>query len=354
MRIISRDPSNLAWEVGIDAGTDDGLEAGMPVVGNADGAGALAGTVVSVTNDTARVRLIVDTRSVVIAVDQASRALGEVRGQPGGQLVMVNVPVTETLAVGGTIVSAGLSSARRRAAIPGGLLIGHIQAVEPDRNALTQTAFVRPAFDPSRSSGCWWCSTSARAERRCAGPHVAPSVPARARTIAAWPRPDTRPTVVGAETTHPRSPYCATAAVALSLAMQPRRHAPRDRPAPRPGGRGRTRRSSSSSGPPAPVTDSYRSHRQTRSPAWRPPPGATVVKVYSPRATWPRCGTRWPAPTWSSTWATATASPNPYGTTELPDRTNGWGLNTATTNGDKDNWSTARWSIAARRPSSAR
>src|SRR5687768_3664155 len=77
VRIISRDPSNLTWEVGIDAGSRHGIETGMPVVGNADGAGALAGTVVSVTDDSARVRLIVDTRSVVIAVDQASRALGE-------------------------------------------------------------------------------------------------------------------------------------------------------------------------------------------------------------------------------------------------------------------------------------
>jgi len=147
VRVISRDPSNLAWEVGIDAGTDDGLEAGMPVVGNADGAGALAGTVTSVTEDTARVRLIVDTRSVVIAVDQASRALGEIRGQLGGQLVMVNVPVTERLEIGGTIVSAGLTFGEEASRYPGGLLIGRIQAVEPDQNALTQTAFVRPAFD---------------------------------------------------------------------------------------------------------------------------------------------------------------------------------------------------------------
>jgi len=147
VRVISRDPSNLAWEVGIDAGTDHGLAAGMPVVGNADGAGALAGTVVSVTEDTARVQLIVDTRSVVIAVDQAIRALGEIRGQPGGQLVMVNVPVTETLEVGGTIVSAGLTFGEEASRYPGGLLIGRIQAVEPDPNALTQTAFVRPAFD---------------------------------------------------------------------------------------------------------------------------------------------------------------------------------------------------------------
>ena len=102
VRVISRDPSNLAWEVGIDAGSRDGLRVGMPVVGNADGAGALAGTVVAVTDDTARVQLVVDTRSVVIALEQSTRALGEVRGQPGGQLIMVNVPITEALPVGGT------------------------------------------------------------------------------------------------------------------------------------------------------------------------------------------------------------------------------------------------------------
>jgi rod shape-determining protein MreC len=148
VRVISRDPSNLVWEVGIDAGSDHGLEVGMPVVGNADGAGALTGTVMDVTADTARVRLIVDTRSVVIAVDQASRALGEVHGQPGGQLIMINVPVTEALAVGDTIVSAGLTFGEEASSYPGGLLIGRIQAVEPDPNALTQTAFVRPAVDP--------------------------------------------------------------------------------------------------------------------------------------------------------------------------------------------------------------
>jgi rod shape-determining protein MreC len=147
VRVISRDPSNLSWEAGVDAGADEGLAVGMPVVGNAEGAGALVGTVVSVTNDTARVRFIVDTRSVVIAVDQASRALGEIRGQPGGQLIMVNVPVTEALAVGDTIVSAGLTFGTEASRYPGGLLIGRIQAVEPDPNALTQTAFVRPALD---------------------------------------------------------------------------------------------------------------------------------------------------------------------------------------------------------------
>jgi rod shape-determining protein MreC len=147
VRIISRDPSNFAWEVGIDAGSDDGIAEGMPVVANADGAGALAGTVVAVTPDTARVRFVVDTRSVVIALDQATRALGEVRGQAGGQLVMTNIPITEQVEVGATIVSAGLTYEAAASRYPGGLLIGTVQAVEDDPNALTQTAFVRPAFD---------------------------------------------------------------------------------------------------------------------------------------------------------------------------------------------------------------
>jgi rod shape-determining protein MreC len=147
VRIISRDPSNFAWEVGVDAGSEDGVRIGMPVVANANGTGALAGTVVSVTDDTARVRFIVDTRSVVIGLVQSSRALGEVRGQAGGQLVMGNIPVTDAVAAGDSVVSAGITVGEATSAYPGGLLIGSVQAVEDDANALTRTAFVRPALD---------------------------------------------------------------------------------------------------------------------------------------------------------------------------------------------------------------
>jgi rod shape-determining protein MreC len=152
VRVISRDPSNFTWEVGIDAGTVDGLAVGMPVVGSAEGAGALAGSVVSVGSDTATVRLVVDTRTNVVAIDQQSRALGLVQGQLGGQLVMVQVAVTEEVAVGDTIVTAGLAleQAVARSPYPKGLLIGHVLAVEPDTNALTQTAFVRAALDFDR------------------------------------------------------------------------------------------------------------------------------------------------------------------------------------------------------------
>ncbi len=153
VRVIARDPSNFTWEVGIDAGSRDGVADGMPVVGAATGGGALVGTIVpgSVQPDSSRVRFIVDTRSSVVALDQASRALGEVQGQLGGQLVFVKVPVTERLAPGDTVVTAGLTLGTGLASpYPKGLLIGTVQAVEPDPNALTQTAFVRPALDPQQ------------------------------------------------------------------------------------------------------------------------------------------------------------------------------------------------------------
>ena len=156
VRITTRDPSNFTWEVGIDAGTDDGLALGMPVVGAADGHGALAGTVVAVSSDRATVRLVVDTRSRVVGLDQQTRALGLVQGQLGGQLVMVQVRVTDAVAVGDTVVSAGLvltddPSGAARSPYPPGLLLGTISAMQTDASALTVTAFLRPAIDFERT-----------------------------------------------------------------------------------------------------------------------------------------------------------------------------------------------------------
>jgi rod shape-determining protein MreC len=142
--------------VGIDAGTDDGVRVGMPVVAAADGVGALAGTVVAAVADAATVRLVVDARASVVAIDQQTRALGLVQGQLGGQLVMVQVRATDPLEVGDTIVSAGLTLTAAdgggvgRSPYPRGLLIGTIQALELDSDGLTQTAFVRPAIEVPR------------------------------------------------------------------------------------------------------------------------------------------------------------------------------------------------------------
>jgi rod shape-determining protein MreC len=95
------------------------------------------------------VLLTVDPRSRVVARDLQTEALGIVQGQPGGQLVMTQVAVTDEVAVGDTVVTAGLELEGVGASpYPRGLLIGTVSALETDANGLTRTAFVRPALDP--------------------------------------------------------------------------------------------------------------------------------------------------------------------------------------------------------------
>jgi rod shape-determining protein MreC len=149
-RVVAAGTGALTWEVALDTGRLDGVRVGMPVVGAAaNGGGGLAGIVVEVSPQRAVVQLTVDPRSRVIARDQQTEALGVIQGQPGGQLVMTQVPITDQVGVGDTIVTAGLELEGVAASpYPRGLLIGSVSALETDQNGLTQTVFVRPAIDP--------------------------------------------------------------------------------------------------------------------------------------------------------------------------------------------------------------
>ena len=69
---------------------------------------------------------------------------------------MMQVRVTDALAVGDTIITAGLvlsedGRATARSPYPRSLLIGTVVALQLDANALTETAFLRPALDFERT-----------------------------------------------------------------------------------------------------------------------------------------------------------------------------------------------------------
>lgn len=68
--------------------------------------------------------------------------------------------------------------------------------------------------------------------------------------------------------------------------------------------------------------------------------GATVVKAYSPNATWANVKEAVNGASVVVYFGHGNGYPNPYGSNELTDRSNGWGLNRTTGNGDADNWST--------------
>jgi Big-like domain-containing protein len=67
--------------------------------------------------------------------------------------------------------------------------------------------------------------------------------------------------------------------------------------------------------------------------------GATVTKAYSPSATYAKVRSAVAGANIVVYFGHGNGYPNPYGTTFRADRVDGWGLNTATTNGDADSWS---------------
>ena len=92
-------------------------------------------------------------------------------------------------------------------------------------------------------------------------------------------------------------------------------------------------------GPVGSLTDSYRTSADrvaTKAAA----AGATVVKVYSPNATWANVKAATAGAHVVVYLGHGNGYPSPYSTSEWTDRVNGWGLNRTTGNGDGDNWST--------------
>lgn len=91
-------------------------------------------------------------------------------------------------------------------------------------------------------------------------------------------------------------------------------------------------------GPVGSLTDNYR-YRGDQVAAAARAAGATVVKAYSPRATFANVINAVRGANIIVYFGHGNGYPNPYSGTELKDRDNGWGLNRTTTHGDKDDWS---------------
>ena len=122
--VIVRPPGAFDQTVVVSAGASDGIAAGAPVV-TADG---LVGTVTSVTDDAARVRLLTDSASAVSAVDLRTGASGIVR--PGsGDLVLDRVSKKDVVQVGDEIITAGWRSGQLASLYPKGITIGRVTFV---------------------------------------------------------------------------------------------------------------------------------------------------------------------------------------------------------------------------------
>jgi rod shape-determining protein MreC len=142
-QVIARESNEFRRVVTISKGSDDGIKEGDVVI--AEG-GALAGRVVELGPNFAKVVLITDQSSTVIGQLQSSLATGEVVGTLEETLQMKNVDSTEGIELGEEVVTAGIELAGGiRSPYPKGLLLGQVIDVRRDANSIVQTAFLEPA-----------------------------------------------------------------------------------------------------------------------------------------------------------------------------------------------------------------
>lgn len=147
-QVIARESSEFRRVVTIDKGSDDGIAVGNVVV--ADG-GALAGRVVEIGPNYARIQLLTDTASTVIGQLSTTAATGEVVGQLQGVLVMGKIDAGVRIQLGEEVVTAGLElSGGLRSPYPKGLVIGQVVDFTRDANEVVQTAFLQPAANLDR------------------------------------------------------------------------------------------------------------------------------------------------------------------------------------------------------------
>lgn len=124
--VIVRPSSAFEQEIVVAAGSRDGVVVNAPVVT----AAGFVGTVTSVTEDAARVRLLTDESSAVSAVDLHTGASGIVRpGQSGDALVLDRVSKKENVREGDEIITAGWRSAGLASLYPKGIPIGRVSFV---------------------------------------------------------------------------------------------------------------------------------------------------------------------------------------------------------------------------------
>jgi len=143
--VIMRESSEFRRVVGLDKGTDDGIEIGDVVIA---GGGALVGRVTEVGPDSATVVLLTDASSTVIGQLSGTAAIGEVVGELGGVLVMQQIDSSETVGVGEEVVTAGIElGGGVRSPYPKGLLVGQVVDVRRDPNDVVQTAYLQPAAE---------------------------------------------------------------------------------------------------------------------------------------------------------------------------------------------------------------
>ena len=139
--VVSRSPTMWLSTVGIDRGSDDGIEVDDPVV-SADG---LVGTISSVSGDEATVTLITDGSSAVSVKIVPVGAQGVLRPRIGseGNLVIEFLDETSGIGEGQSVVTAGWREDDLASLYPPNLPVGEVRDAPLDEREAIQSVTVR-------------------------------------------------------------------------------------------------------------------------------------------------------------------------------------------------------------------
>jgi len=142
--VVSRPPSEFQQQVGISAGSRDGIRRNDPVV-TADG---LVGKVTQVAHSIAQVTLLTDPSVQVSALDLNTGAPGVVKpGQGRNTLSLTRVDKSQMLNEGDLIETAGWHTKRLTSLYPKGIAIGFVTGASQSEVDLYWQAQVDPRVD---------------------------------------------------------------------------------------------------------------------------------------------------------------------------------------------------------------
>lgn len=136
--VVLRDPAPGRQLLLLDRGSEDGVAVGQPVLSSG---ATLAGVVVEVGAQRARVRLIIDRDSAVAGIVQSSRTPGAALGTGDG-IRLDFVPLGAAVTAGDLVLTAALGGQ-----LPGGLLVGRVSAVSERPEDLFASITVEPLAD---------------------------------------------------------------------------------------------------------------------------------------------------------------------------------------------------------------
>ncbi|ARK31591.1 rod shape-determining protein MreC [Halalkalibacter krulwichiae] len=142
--VIHRSPDRWSEYIGLNRGSEHGIEPNMGVV---DSKGGLIGKVKTVSEFSSRIQLLSDNDrtnrvSAMISMDQPEYGFIEGYDEEAGLLIMRKIDLEADIEEGQTVVTSG-----KGGVYPSGLLIGEIVRVEPDEYGLTQNAYIEPTAD---------------------------------------------------------------------------------------------------------------------------------------------------------------------------------------------------------------